>query len=47
MFMKSVPDVIDSSTHPELACIQHIIHDDDRSPEGMLAENKKEMRLLY
>ncbi|XP_067086749.1 tetratricopeptide repeat protein 4 [Osmerus mordax] len=33
MFMKSVPDVIDSSTHPELACIQSIIHDDDRSPE--------------
>ncbi|KAM6962631.1 tetratricopeptide repeat protein 4 [Aplochiton taeniatus] len=33
MFASSVPDVIDPKTHPELACIQAIIHDDDKTPD--------------
>lgn len=35
MFMKSAPEDIDPIKHPDLACIQSIIHDDDRPPEGM------------
>lgn len=32
--MKTAPDEIDPKTHPELACLQAIIHDEDRPPEG-------------
>ncbi|XP_060723614.1 tetratricopeptide repeat protein 4 isoform X2 [Tachysurus vachellii] len=34
MFMKSAPEDIDPVKHPDLACLQSIIHDDDRPPEG-------------
>ncbi|XP_071761398.2 tetratricopeptide repeat protein 4 [Centroberyx gerrardi] len=33
MFMKTAPDEINPETHPDLACLQSIIHDDDRPPE--------------
>ncbi|XP_071398762.1 tetratricopeptide repeat protein 4 isoform X2 [Centroberyx affinis] len=33
MFMKTAPEEINPQTHPELACLQSIIHDDDRPPE--------------
>lgn len=33
MFMKTAPEEIDPKTHPELACLQAIIHDEDRPPE--------------
>ncbi|XP_056133600.1 tetratricopeptide repeat protein 4 [Lampris incognitus] len=33
MFMKKAPEEIDPVTHPDLACLQSIIHDDDRPPE--------------
>lgn len=32
--MKTAPEEIDPKNYPELACLQSIIHDDDRSPEG-------------
>lgn len=32
--MKTAPEEIDPKTHPELACLQAIIHDEDRPPEG-------------
>lgn len=35
MFMKTAPESIDPEKHPDLACIQSIIHDDDRTPEGV------------
>lgn len=34
MFMKKAPEEIDPKKHPELACLQAIIHDEDRPPEG-------------
>ncbi|CAM4625048.1 hypothetical protein PO909_005672 [Leuciscus waleckii] len=33
MFMKTAPEIIDPEKNPDLACIQSIIHDDDRTPE--------------
>ncbi|KAK7155347.1 hypothetical protein R3I93_010093 [Phoxinus phoxinus] len=33
MFMKTAPENIDPEKNPDLACIQSIIHDDDRTPE--------------
>lgn len=33
MFMKTAPDEIDPQKYPELACLQSIIHDEDRPPE--------------
>ncbi|KAJ8376389.1 hypothetical protein SKAU_G00069690 [Synaphobranchus kaupii] len=33
MFMKTAPEVIDPQKHPELACLQSIIHGDDGTPE--------------
>lgn len=35
MFMKTAPENIDPEKNPDLACIQSIIHDDDRTPEGV------------
>ncbi|KAL6458155.1 hypothetical protein MHYP_G00333850 [Metynnis hypsauchen] len=42
MFMKSAPEQIDPMKHPELACIQSIIHDDDRPPEEQAKSLKDE-----
>jgi len=39
MFMKKAPDVIDPKTHPQLACLQALIHDEDLTPEGKGDEN--------
>lgn len=36
MFMKSVPEDFNPLEYPELACIQTILHDEDRTPEGEL-----------
>ena len=32
--MKKAPEEIDPQKYPELACLQAIIHDEDRTPEG-------------
>ncbi len=32
--MKTAPEEIDPKQYPELACLQAIIHDEDRTPEG-------------
>lgn len=37
MFMKTAPEEIDPKKYPELACLQSIIHDEDRPPEGRLS----------
>ncbi|KAL2090211.1 hypothetical protein ACEWY4_014899 [Coilia grayii] len=42
MFMKNAPEEVDPATHPELACIQSIIHDDDRTPEEKAQSLKDE-----
>ncbi|KAI4891914.1 hypothetical protein NFI96_030001 [Prochilodus magdalenae] len=42
MFMKKAPEEIDPLKHPELACIQSIIHDDDRPPEEQAKSLKDE-----
>ncbi|XP_029285665.1 LOW QUALITY PROTEIN: tetratricopeptide repeat protein 4 [Cottoperca gobio] len=42
MFMKKAPDVIDPHTHPELASLQAILHDEDRSPEEQATSLKDE-----
>lgn len=34
--MKKAPEEIDPQKYPELACLQAIIHDEDRTPEGKL-----------
>ncbi len=41
MFMKTAPENIDPEKHPDLACIQSIIHDDDRTPEGVRTSAKQ------
>ncbi|XP_062252231.1 tetratricopeptide repeat protein 4 [Platichthys flesus] len=42
MFLKSVPDEIDPREYPELACIQSIIHSEDRTPEEQAKALKNE-----
>ncbi|XP_027003115.2 tetratricopeptide repeat protein 4 [Tachysurus fulvidraco] len=42
MFMKSAPEDIDPVKHPDLACLQSIIHDDDRPPEEQAKSLKDE-----
>ncbi|XP_013862845.1 tetratricopeptide repeat protein 4 [Austrofundulus limnaeus] len=42
MFMKSAPEEIDPQTYPELACLQSMIHDEDRSPEEQAKSLKNE-----
>ncbi|KAL4634935.1 tetratricopeptide repeat protein 4 [Arapaima gigas] len=42
MFMKTAPEEIDPKKHPELACLQSIIHDDDRPPEEQAKALKDE-----
>ncbi len=39
--MKTAPENIDPEKHPDLACIQSIIHDDDRTPEGVRTSAKQ------
>lgn len=34
--MKSFPEDFDPQKYPDLACIQAILHDEDRTPEGWL-----------
>jgi len=34
MFMKEAPEEIDPQQYPELACLQALIHDQDRPPAG-------------
>ncbi|KAK0151735.1 Tetratricopeptide repeat protein 4 [Merluccius polli] len=36
LFMKKAPEVIDPKLHPEWACIQALINDEDTTPEGNL-----------
>ncbi|XP_061634993.1 tetratricopeptide repeat protein 4 isoform X1 [Phyllopteryx taeniolatus] len=42
MFMKTVPEEIDPKEYPELAHIQAIIHDEDRTPEEKAQSLKNE-----
>ncbi|KAG9350924.1 hypothetical protein JZ751_024813 [Albula glossodonta] len=42
MFMKKAPEEIDPQKHPDLACLQAIIHDDDRTPEEVAKSLKDE-----
>lgn len=42
MFMKTAPEEIDPQKYPELACLQSIIHDDDRPPEEQVKALKNE-----
>lgn len=42
MFMKTAPDEIDPKKYPELACLQAIIHDEDRPPEEQAKSLKNE-----
>uniref|UniRef100_A0A8C2D9J0 Tetratricopeptide repeat domain 4 n=1 Tax=Cyprinus carpio TaxID=7962 RepID=A0A8C2D9J0_CYPCA len=42
MFMKTAPENIDPEKQPDLACIQSIIHDDDRTPEEKARSLKDE-----
>ncbi|XP_073708744.1 tetratricopeptide repeat protein 4 [Garra rufa] len=42
MFMKTAPESIDPEKNPDLACIQSIIHDDDRTPEEKARRLKDE-----
>uniref|UniRef100_A0A8C1C9H0 Tetratricopeptide repeat domain 4 n=1 Tax=Cyprinus carpio carpio TaxID=630221 RepID=A0A8C1C9H0_CYPCA len=42
MFMKTAPENINPEKQPDLACIQSIIHDDDRTPEEKARSLKDE-----
>ncbi|XP_005733162.1 tetratricopeptide repeat protein 4 [Pundamilia nyererei] len=42
MFMKNAPEEIDPQKYPELACLQSIIHDEDRPPEEQAKSLKDE-----
>uniref|UniRef100_A0A672ID74 Tetratricopeptide repeat protein 4-like n=1 Tax=Salarias fasciatus TaxID=181472 RepID=A0A672ID74_SALFA len=42
MFMKKAPDVIDPQSFPELACLQSIIHSEDRPPHEQAMSLKNE-----
>lgn len=42
MFMKTAPEEIDPRQYPELACIQAIVHDEDRPPEEQAQSLKDE-----
>ncbi|XP_065120726.1 tetratricopeptide repeat protein 4 [Paramisgurnus dabryanus] len=42
MFMKTAPEEINPEKHPDLACIQSIIHDDERTPEEQARSLKDE-----
>lgn len=34
MFMKKAPEDLDPMEHPEVACIQSMLYDENQSPEG-------------
>lgn len=47
MFMKAAPEEIDPQKHPELACLQAIIHDEDRPPEEQAKSLKDEGNAFF
>ncbi|XP_077390975.1 tetratricopeptide repeat protein 4 isoform X1 [Festucalex cinctus] len=47
MFMKTAPDEIDPKEYPELAHIQAIIHDEDRTPEEKAQSLKNEGNAFF
>ncbi|XP_016526281.1 tetratricopeptide repeat protein 4 [Poecilia formosa] len=47
MFMKTAPEEIDHKKYPELACLQSIIHDEDRSPEEQAKSLKDEGNAFF
>lgn len=47
MFMKKAPEEFDSETHPELACLQAIIHDEDRPPQEQAKSLKDEGNAFF
>ncbi|XP_060685873.1 tetratricopeptide repeat protein 4 [Hemiscyllium ocellatum] len=42
MFMKKAPEELDPLKHPELACIQSMLYDEDQSPEELAKTYKNE-----
>lgn len=47
MFMKTAPEEIDPKVYPELACLQAIIHDEDRPPEEQAKSLKNEGNAFF
>ncbi|KAM3619455.1 uncharacterized protein V6R79_008515 [Siganus canaliculatus] len=47
MFMRTAPEEIDPNTHPELACLQAMIHDEDRPPEVQARNLKDEGNAFF
>ncbi|XP_075944437.1 tetratricopeptide repeat protein 4 isoform X1 [Anarhichas minor] len=47
MFMKKAPEEIDPLKYPELACLQAIVHDEDRPPEEQAASLKDEGNAFF
>ncbi|XP_023250357.1 tetratricopeptide repeat protein 4 [Seriola lalandi dorsalis] len=47
MFMKTAPEEIDPQKYPELACLQAIIHDEDRPPEEQAQSLKNEGNAFF
>ncbi|KAG8003183.1 Tetratricopeptide repeat protein 4 [Nibea albiflora] len=47
MFMKTAPEEIDPQKYPELACLQAIIHDEDRPPEEQAKSLKDEGNVYF
>lgn len=47
MFMTSAPEEIDPEKYPELACLQSIIHDEDRPPEEQAMSLKDEGNIYF
>ncbi|KAE8293956.1 Tetratricopeptide repeat protein 4 [Larimichthys crocea] len=47
MFMKTAPEEIDPKKYPELACLQAIIHDEDRPPEEQAKSLKDEGNVYF
>ena len=39
LFMKNSPSEIDPLENPDLACLQSIIFDEERSPEGIFSDS--------
>ncbi|XP_054459168.1 tetratricopeptide repeat protein 4 [Anoplopoma fimbria] len=47
MFMKKAPEEIDPQKYPELACLQAMIHDEDRPPEEQAKSLKDEGNAFF
>ncbi|XP_076583342.1 tetratricopeptide repeat protein 4 [Chaetodon auriga] len=47
MFMKTAPEEIDPKVYPELACLQAIIHDEDRPPQEQAKSLKDEGNAFF